>query len=195
MKKQIILLVGLLFMSVVLKAQERDQGTIEIIPSIGYAVSFLNGDEIDGLGSRDAVQFGITGDYYFSDRWSLRLGLSYFPMGAAIPRYELQLDYLNIPINANWHFGSHKNWNLNFGVAPGFLVKGSLNGENVKASYDAFQLAISYGLGYKIALSDNFSILLHSQGVFGVTNSIEDSDDFTRLNAGSSFNIGGVFTF
>ena len=99
-------------MSVVLKAQERDQGTIELIPSIGYAVSFLNGDEIDGLGSRAAVQFGITGDYYFSVRWSLRLGLSYFPMGAAIPRYELQLDYLNIPINANWHFGSHKNWNL-----------------------------------------------------------------------------------
>lgn len=195
MKKQIILLIGLILMSITLNAQERDNGTIEITPNVGYSISFLNGDEVDELDSRGALQFGVTGDYYFNDKWSLRLGLSYLGMGASIPDYKLNLDYLNIPINANWHFGRTRKWNLNFGVASGFLVKGNLNGEDIKEFYKSFQLAISYGLGYKIVISNNFSILIDGQGLFGITNIIEDSNNFTRLNAGSSINVGGVFVF
>lgn len=194
MKKQIILLVGLILISIALNAQERDHGAIEVIPNFGYSISFLNGDQVEELDSRGALQFGVTGDYYFSDRWSLRLCLSYFGMGASIPGYKLNLDYLNIPINANWHFGSTRKWNLNFGVAPGFLVKGNFNGADIKEFYKSFQLAISYGLGYKIAISNNFSILIDGQGLLGITNIIEDSD-LTRLNAGSSINVGGVFVF
>lgn len=142
---------------------------------------------MDDLGSRGALRFGVLGDYYFNDRWSVRSGLSYFSMGASSPfPAELKLDYLNIPINANWHFG----------ITPGFLLKGDVNGEDVKDLFKSSQLAISYGIGYKIEISKNFSILIDGQCLFGVTNIIEDSsDDFTRLNAGSSINIGGVFSF
>ncbi len=194
MRKQLFLL-GLFFTAITLQAQERDTGTIEVIPNIGYSTSFLNGDEVDDLDSRGALQFGVLGDYYFNDRWSLRSGLSYFSMGASIPSSELQLDYLNIPINANWHFGSTRKWNLNFGVTPGFLLKGDVDGEDVKDFYKSFQLAISYGIGYKIEISENFSILIDGQGLVGVTNILEEADGFTRLNAGSSINVGGVFSF
>ncbi len=194
MKK--LLLLGLFFLTISINAQERDAGDIEIIPNIGYSTSFLNGDLIDNLDPRGAIQFGVIGDYYFNDRWSLRTGMSYFSMGAKDPVSELKLDYLNIPLNANWHFGSTRKWNLNFGVSPGFLVKADVDGEDVKDFYKSFQLAISYGLGYKIEVSDNFSILIDGQGVFGITNIIEeDGEDFKRSNAGSSFNVGGVFTF
>ncbi len=162
---------------------------------------------MDGLDSRDALQFGVIGDYYFNDRWSIRSGLSYFSMGASVSgselqpvlgselRLDLQLGYLNIPINANWHFGSMRKWNLNFGVTPGFLLKGDINGQDVKDFYKSFQLAISYGIGYKIEVSDSFSILIDGQGLFGVTNILKDSDDFTIKNTGNSINVGGIFSF
>lgn len=195
MKKQILLLFALIFTSITLKAQERDSGNIELTPNIGYSSSFLNGDKIDdNLNSRGALQFGIIGDYYFNNRWSIRSGLSYFSMGSSIPGSELQLDYLNIAINANWHFGSTRKWNLNFGITPGLLLKGDIDGKDVKDFYKSFQLAISYGIGYKIQASDNFSILIDVQGLFGVTNILEESKGFTRLNAGSSINVGGVFS-
>ncbi|QMU66266.1 MAG: outer membrane beta-barrel protein [Flavobacteriaceae bacterium] len=198
---------GLILTSITLNAQKRDSGTIELIPNIGYSRSFLSGDEVDGLDSRDALQFGVIGDYYFNDRWSIRSGLSYFSMGASVSgselqpvlgselRLDLQLGYLNIPINANWHFGSMRKWNLNFGVTPGFLLKGDINGQDVKDFYKSFQLAISYGIGYKIEVSDSFSILIDGQGLFGVTNILKDSDDFTIKNTGNSINVGGIFSF
>ena len=34
---------------------------------------------------------------------------------------SLELDYLMVPINANWHFGSTRKWFLNFGISPGIL--------------------------------------------------------------------------
>ena len=194
MKKRLIFLTTLLLISFGGFSQERDSGTIELIPNIGYSSSFLNGDEVLVAPRRD-VQFGIIGDYFFNDRWSLRSGLSYFSMGASFTRVELTFDYLNIPINANWHFGSTRKWNLNFGVTPGFLLKADGSGEDLKDYYKSFQLAISYGIGYKIKVSDSFSILIDGQGLFGVTNILEKSDNFTRLNAGSSINVGGVFVF
>ena len=205
MRKQILLLLGLILTSITLNAQKREAGTIELTPNIGYSTSFLNGDEVgdlnfngdevDDLDSRDALQFGVLGDYYFNDRWSIRSGLSYFAMRASRSGSEIELDYLNIPINANWHFGSTRKWNLNFGVTPGFLLKGDVDGEDAKDFYNLFQLAISYGIGYKIEVSDNFSILIDGQGLFRITNTLEDSDDLKRLNTGSSVNVGGVFSF
>lgn len=98
-------------------------------------------------------------------------------------------------LNANWHFGSTRKWNLNFGVSPRFLASGEVDGEDVSDSVQSFQLGISYGIGYKIEISDSFSILIDGQSLFGITNIAEESDDFTRLNAGSSINVGGVFAF
>jgi len=194
MGKQLFL-VGVFFLTITLNAQQRETGDFELIPNIGYSSSFLNGDEVAELDSRGALQLGLIGDYYFNDRWSFRSGLSYFSMGASAPRVpDLQLDYLNIPLNANWHFGSTRRWNLNFGVTPGFLVKADVGGQEVKEFYQSVQLAISYGIGYKIEVSDNFSLLIDGQGLFGVTNILKNADDFTWLNAGSSINIGGVFS-
>lgn len=178
-----------------MNAQQRERGQIELAPYVGYMTAFLNGDEVDNLDSRASVAFGVKADYYFNDRWSLRSGLNYDSMGAKFAGSELQLDYLNIPVNANWHFGSTRKWNLNFGVTPGFLVKADEDGDDVKEFVESFQLGISYGIGYKLEISESFSILFDGQGLVGITNIIKESDGFTQLNAGSSLNVGGVFTF
>ena len=195
MKKLLLIAAVAVFGFTNVNAQKRDAGQIELAPYVGYMNSFLNGDEVDDLDYRSAVNFGVRGDYFFNDRWSLRSGLNYDSMGAEFGALELQLDYLNIPINANWHFGSTRKWNLNFGLTPGFLLKAEEDGVDVKEFLNSFQLGISYGIGYKLEISSAFSILFDFQGLVGITNILEDSDDFTRLNAGSSLNIGGVFNF
>jgi long-subunit fatty acid transport protein len=173
-------------------AQSRDKGAIELTPIIGYSSYFLNGDEVNGLSSLTSVNFGVDADYYFNDRWSLRSGLHSQTMGAKDSYSKLKLNYLNVPVNANWHFGSTRKWNLNFGVTPGFLTSAKIDGEDVKDQVSSFQMGISYGIGYKLEINENFSLLLDTQGFFGLSNIIKDGN-VTRMNAGSGFNIGGVF--
>lgn len=173
-------------------AQEREKGAIELAPHIGYSSYFFNGDEVDGLSSISSVNFGVNADYFFNDRWSLRSGLLSQTMGAKDSSDEMKLNYISVPVNANWHFGSTRKWFLNFGASASFLTKAELSGQDIKDDIESFQLGISYGIGYKLEVSDNFSILIESQNLFGMSNILQN-DDFTRTNAGGSFNVGGVF--
>jgi hypothetical protein len=175
-----------------LSAQERTKGEVEITPFIGYQESFFNGDNVSELDYRGAIKFSANVDYFFNDRWSLRSGLIYDSMGGKGFGYEAILDYLNIPLNANWHFGSTRKWNLNFGITPGFLISAKEDKEDIKEYLASFQLGTSFGIGYKLTISENFSLLFDVQNLLGITNIIE-KDTFDRLNAGYSFNIGGVF--
>jgi hypothetical protein len=205
------LLFILLLTGFALTAQIREKGTIELVPLIGYSTFYYSNDEGDSSESLESVNFGIDADYYFNNRWSIRSGLLYQTMGATVI-YPIsgdeKLTYLNIPVNANWHFGSTRKWNLNFGLTPSFLLsaKGdytydySYYGEVDLGEIDlmdyanTFQLGLTFGIGYKIEVSKKFSILIDFQGFAGLTkinNTNAEIQDLT--NSGSSFNLGGVF--
>ncbi|WP_299157621.1 porin family protein [uncultured Tenacibaculum sp.] len=188
-----LLVIAMVAFGLTASAQERESGDIELIPYVGYSTSTFNGDQVQGLDAKNSVRFGVNADYFFNDRWSLRSGLNYDKMGTEFGSQEANLDYLNIPLNANWHFGSTRKWNLNFGVTPGFLLTAeNENGISFKNEVKGFQLGISYGIGYKLEVSDNFSLMFDAQGLVGITNIVKSSL-FDRMNVGSSFNIGGVF--
>lgn len=194
MKKLLFALALLAFGVQFSNAQMRDGGDMELTPYLGYYSSNLNGDNVVGLASRDGVAFGAHFDYYFSETWSLRTGLHYLPMGAQDTQSSLDLNYVAIPMNANWHFGSTKRWNLNFGFSPSFLVGAELDGQDVSDQTKSFQLSLSYGIGHKFPISDNFSLLIEAQNDLGITDYLEN-EDVTRLNYGGSLNVGGVFSF
>lgn len=174
-------------------AQERSEGDIELVPYVGFQQSFINGGGINELNLRGAARFGVIGDYYFNDRWSLRSGLNYDSMGSNGFGFVAKFDYLNIPVNANWHFGSTRKWNLNFGLTSGFLLSGDIDGASVKDQMKGFQLGISYGVGYKLEMSENFSFLFDVQALTAVTNYVKN-ESVSRMNAGSSINVGAVFS-
>ena len=192
MIKKTILLCAFVFTINGLLAQEREKGTIELIPNIGYSIAMTFGEEEPGPEPVFALQYGILGDLYLNDRWSIRSGLSHFTLGSSTPYTELKLNYLNIPINANWHFGGERHWNLNFGISPQFLLKATDADLDVKAFYKNFQLAFSYGIGYKIEVTETFGILIDLQGQVGLTQSIVKEFDIKRTNWGTSLNVGGV---
>jgi hypothetical protein len=180
-------------------AQVKEKGVIEITPKIGTS-SFTEYNENNSTDYNSGVEIGATIDYYFNDRWSLRSGLIADKMGGkydfAGDYYEDKLNYLSIPINANWHFGSTRKWNLNFGLSPSFLTSAKVNENGYtttipKNTIESFQLGFSFGIGYKIGITEKFGILMDAQWFNGLTN-INKVDNRTIKNGGFSFNLGGV---
>ncbi|NHM04607.1 porin family protein [Flavobacterium celericrescens] len=175
------------------EAQNREKGAIELIPQIGYSSANYYGEEDFDSNTISGVTFGVGADYFFNDRWSLRSGLHYQKMGAkGTGGYEEKLNYLTLPVNANWHFGSTRKWNLNFGPSFSMLMSAENNFGDIKDEANSFQLGLAYGIGYKIEVNEKFSILIDMQGITGLTEVPKESD-FTLKNAYSSINVGGVF--
>lgn len=181
-------------------AQVKEKGTIEITPKIGKSSFVEYNEDEDSTKSNSGIEFGATADYYFNNRWSLRSGLIFDKMGGKYEfegnRYEDKLNYLSVPINANWHFGSTRKWNLNFGLSPSFLTdaKVSENGYTAnipKNVIESFQLGFTFGIGYKIEITQKFGILIDAQFFEGLTN-INNSSNERMTNSGNSFNLGGV---
>nr|WP_315154858.1 porin family protein [uncultured Flavobacterium sp.] len=198
MKKILLSLITLISFSFA-NAQTKEKGTIEITPKIGYS-SFNENNEGENTDANSGVAFGATADYYFSNRWSLRSGLVFNKMGGEYEyggKWEDKLNYLSIPINANWHFGSTRKWNLNFGFSPSFLLNAEVSdpsGNNTKITNNdikSFQLGLTFGIGYKIEVTKTFGILIDYQGFAGLTN-INNASSSNITNIGDSFNIGGV---
>ena len=121
--KTIIFTAFVLFFTAQSFAQINQQNDITIAPHIGLALSTYSASENVSYDLRTSLAVGAGVEYFFSDRWSLRSGLIYAPMGAEDDFNNVdKLNYLQIPLNANWHFGSNRNWYLNFGFAGNILL-------------------------------------------------------------------------
>lgn len=174
------------------------KGDITLAPQIGLNLSTYTSDATYDL--RISLAGGVIGEYYFSDRWSLRSGLLYDAMGAEDDFDNIdKLNYLNIPLQANWHFGKNRNWFLNFGPYAAFLLsaKSELSdGEeiDIKDFVSKMDIGLGIGIGYKFDLSENLQLSIDYQGYGGFIN-VDDSESlpFDITNSRSAFNIGAIF--
>ena len=122
-------------------AFSQEKGSFELGIVGGYNGSTVTTNTATNSTLVSGFNAGIFGDYFFSDRWSIKGKLSYDQKGWGngyftgtfydqnyqqdIKKYDhvdYHVDYLTIPIMANWHFGSKRNWYLNFGPYAGFLL-------------------------------------------------------------------------
>ena len=110
----------------------------------------------------------------------------------AVRDYKERINYLTLPVNANWHFGSTRRWNLNFGPSIGYLLSANGNGKDLKDKFNKTQIGFNATIGYKIEITNQISILIDLQGVTSLSDIAKDAD-ITIRNTYSSFNVGGVF--
>ncbi|WP_242205290.1 porin family protein [Aestuariivivens insulae] len=181
------------------KAQSRS-GDFTIAPQVGLNLSNYTSSENLNNKIRLSFNAGAIGEYYFSDRWSVRSGLLYDSKGTKITEsgenYIDKLNYLAIPLHANWHFGSKRDWFLNFGPTLGFLLSAKADtpqGEiDIKDEIDAtFDVGLGIGIGYKFEVSDTTQLYIQYQGYGGFINVI-DNLDFSLTNTTSAFNVGVI---
>jgi outer membrane protein W len=199
MKKLLLYVAIVLFGFSKVNAQS-DSGDFTIAPQIGLNLSNYSTSQNLNNKIRTSFNLGVVAEYYFNDRWSLRSALIYDSKGTKITLggqdFIDKLNYIALPLHANWHFGSNRNWFLNFGPTFGFLVsaKGDTpNGEidikdQIESSFDA---GLGVGIGYKFDIADNTQLYIQYQGYNGFI-SLFDTD-FSVFNATSAFNLGVIF--
>lgn len=171
----------------------------------------LNQSTVQNSGTQEnadyktGVNFGVSGEYYFSDRWGIKGKLIYDQKGwgngflvlndgTEIDGVDYHLNYITIPIMANWHFGQARNWYLDFGPSFGFLASASetSHSADVKPLFNNTEVGIAFGIGVKIPVSDKARLFFEYEGQGGLTNVFVESDG-TYQNIRSSLNVGLIF--
>lgn len=204
MKKLIMISVFVIIGLLQVDAQET--GDFELGGNIGLNIA--NVSDIDGQVETNSIvlyNIAASGEYYFSDRWGIKMKLIYDRKGWAdgfitdiddIYETDFHLNYITIPVMANWHFGSNRNWYLNFGPYLGFLVKAedSELEMDVKDAFNTTDFGLAFGIGYKFKINENLKMFGEFDGQSGLTNIFENNSGDSVRNGRSSFNIGLVFT-
>lgn len=199
MKKLLFVAAALLFGFSDVMAQS-DSGDFTLSPHLGINFTTYSSSDVS-YDLLTSVAGGVGAEYYFSDRWSLRTGLLYDAMGAVDDLDNVdKLNYLTVPINANWHFGKNRNWYLNFGPSVSILLSANSelsNGQelDIKDFISSVDVGFIAGIGYKFNINEKVQLFIEYQGYNGFIN-VDDSSllPFEIRNARSSGNVGAIFT-
>jgi opacity protein-like surface antigen len=152
------------------------------------------------------VNLGFSAEHYFSDSWSIKGKLIYdqkgwgngyltFPDGSEIDGVNFHLNYLTVPVMANWHFGRTRNWYLHFGPYVGFLLnatESSNSGVDVKSAFNNTEVGFDAGIGVKFPVSNHVKLFIELDGQAGFNNLFKESDSSVQTER-SSINFGMLF--
>lgn len=184
-----------------------DSGNFEL--GLGLGPSFSSVSDIQGQNKASALfafNIGATGEYYFSDRWGIKAKLIYDSKGWSdgfvedqnfnIAITDFKLKYLTIPVMANWHFGSNRNWYLNFGPYIGVLLsaKDSELGLDLKKGFKSTDIGIALGVGYKFNITENVRLYVEYDEQTGLSDIFEQNEGDAISNRRSSLNFGVLFS-
>lgn len=109
--------------------------------------------------------------------------------------YSERTNYITVPLTVNYHFGTKRNWYVNYGIGVGFLTNAEANYNDGNGFVDINDLAnstqfgINGGIGYKFKISPNFLMVVENSNLIGLTDSTEQR---SGKNFYMSFNIGAV---
>lgn len=205
MKKN--LLITALSLIGIFSANAQNKGDFELGLGVGLNVSNVSTiDNQDNASSLISFNAGVSGEYYFSDRWGVKAKLIYDRKGWSDGfitdenmiefTTDFKLDYVTLPVMANWHFGKNRNWYLNFGPYVGFLVKAedSELGIDFKDGFKSNDFGLAYGIGYKFEINESIKLYVEYDGQAGLTDIFEENEGSTIRNGRSSFNVGLLYS-
>ena len=159
--KKLMIMAAFMVAAVTANAQG-EVGTLTIQPKIGMNLaSVANGKEWYDVKTKTLVGMvgGIEAEYVVANKFSVALGALYSKQGCAYDvSYDydhLSLDYLNIPIVANYYI--IPGLAIKAGIQPSFLMgaknkwkdDGGSDSDDIKDYFKKFDLAIPLGASYE----------------------------------------------
>lgn len=177
MKKLFLAVVAMMVSAATFAQNEVGQLTIQ--PKVG--VNIANITDAVGADPRIGLAAGAEFEYGITDNIGLSAGVLYSMQGAKASEesvdYTLKLDYLNVPILANFYVA--KGLALKLGVQPGFKLSSKVKGEasgvtaelEVEDGVKSIDLSIPVGLSYQYQ-----NIVFDARYNWGVTKIIDDAD-------------------
>jgi opacity protein-like surface antigen len=185
------------------------QAPVKFVPGVeaGFNTSYVQ-DTNSGANS-DAVlgvNLGVTGDYYFTDHWSLKAKLLYDQKGwgngylvgsdgSQITGINFKLDYLTLPVVASFHFGRLRNFYIDFGPYLGVLLSASDNNSDptVKSYFNNADFGFDFGIGVKFPISKKVKFFIEGEAQAGVLSIINQGGGNSFESERSSLNVGFDF--
>lgn len=176
MKKLFLAVVAMMVSAATFAQNEVGQLTIQ--PKVG--VNIANITDADDADPRIGLAAGAEFEYGITDNIGLSAGVLYSMQGAKTTEdgadCTLKLDYLNVPILANFYVA--KGFAVKLGVQPGFKLsskaKAKGSGASVELDVDGIKsvdLSIPVGVSYQYQ-----NIVFDARYNWGVTKIVEDSD-------------------
>jgi opacity protein-like surface antigen len=188
-----------------LNAFSQTKNNVEFGLGLGYNSSNVS-DGYTASSPSSGYNFSGSAEYYFSDTWGLKAKLSFDQKGwdddyiydLDTERYfhtDYNLNYITVPVTANWHFGKKRNWYLNFGPYVGFLAsaKDTYFDADVKDYFNTTDFGFSYGIGVKIPVTNFMKIYIEYEGQEGFVDIMKDNYGDSFTNSRGSLNVGVNF--
>ncbi|RZS93644.1 porin family protein [Aquimarina brevivitae] len=160
MKKLLILAVMLVGFTTVTTAQD-----IKLGFKGGVNFASLSGDDADGLDGRTGYHIGGVVQFSLAGMFAIQPEVIYSAQGAEFESFDLNVDYLNVPILAKLKFA--KVFSVEAGPQFGFVVN---EGDDV-GDIESFDLSGALGAG--VELGSFFGQVRYN---FGLTDISSDAD-------------------
>jgi hypothetical protein len=201
--KPSLLTLGLIFGFFNVYAQER--GAIEIGANPGLSLASVVVPGEINTETRVTFNIGVSGEYYFSDRWGAKLKVILdnkgYPNGSVMDQNfnrvttDIYLNYLTLPLMATWHFSKHRRWYLSLGPYLGLLTsaKDSELQADIKNQINGFDYGYAFCMGYKYELTNTTRLFLECDGQYGLKNIIAGDNNYSVWNSRGAYNLGVLF--
>ncbi|MBB6237820.1 outer membrane protein W [Pedobacter sp. AK013] len=200
------LLTLLLFAGLGMTSQAQEKNSLELGIHAGYNLATVSTSNQTNSDYRNGFNLTAVGDYFFSDRWSIKAKIGYDQKGwdngyltnldnGQSFATDYHINYLTIPVMANWHFGKKRNWYLNFGPYFGILLNASETRFNtdLKNFIHNRDIGLDLGIGVKLPVANKVKVLLELDGQSGITDVFKQNQGYQIRTNRSSFNAGLLF--
>ena len=176
--KKFMMMVAMAFATLTASAQA-EAGTLTLKPLVGINVANITNSDADAkVGLAAGAELG----YQLNESFAVTAGAIYSMQGAKNDGYKLNLDYINIPILANYYIT--KGLAVKAGIQPAFNVKAEGEDGDIEG-FKSFDLSIPVGLSYEIS-----DFVIDARYNWGMTKVLEG---FDSKNTVFQFTVGYKF--
>ena len=133
---------------------------------------------------------GVEGEYYANDWFGIALGLNYAQQGWKVDGNTLKLDYLNVPLVADFYVA--RGLALKTGVQFGFLLSAKADEGDIKNSCEKFNFSIPVGISYEInnfVLDIRYNIALTKVNKYDGGHNEKNRSDLVQFTVGYKFGL------
>ena len=184
---------------------QKRAGDVEVGVNIGLNLSTVTADQYTNSDYHTGFNAGVSLDYFFSSAWSIKGKVVYDQKGwnngfidyGNNQSYttDYKLDYITIPVMANWHFGRTRNWFLDFGPYLGILAsaKETAGDADVKDFFNTTDAGLALGIGVKFPVGNGTKLFIELHGQGGISDIVKDNQGSSLRTNTSSLNVGFAF--
>lgn len=175
----------ILFLLSMMVALQVSAQNFKFIPKVGMNLANVTKSEAD---MKIGMNVGVAGEWMLSESFGIEPGVFFGMQGAKEGDYKLNLNYINIPINAKYYVtkGLFAFAGPQIGFNVGAKAKFGDESESIKDQMKTVDFGIGVGVGYQFDMG-----LMASAGYnFGLTNVAKEGDG---KNSVFQINVGWRF--